>query len=80
MVRVRLFAVARELVGAEFVDVDVPAIPTARDVRQALVHHAPGLARVVAHSILAANGEPAADDSPIPPGAEVALIPPVSGG
>jgi molybdopterin synthase catalytic subunit/molybdopterin synthase sulfur carrier subunit len=80
MVSVRLFAVAREIVGADSVDVHVAPGATAREVFQALVKSAPELERVVALSILAIDGEPASDNTRIPSSAEVALIPPVSGG
>jgi molybdopterin converting factor small subunit len=80
MVRVRLFAVAREIVGADSVDVPVGENATAGEVFQALVKRVPELERVVAHSILAVDGEPAADKTRISSTAEVALIPPVSGG
>lgn len=80
MVRVRLFAVARDIAGTDSVDVPVAEHATARDVFQELVKAVPGLERVVAHSILAVDGEPAAEGTRISAQAEVALIPPVSGG
>ena len=80
MVRIRLFAVARDIVGADSVDVPVAENATAREVFQALVKSAPELETVVAHSILAIDGEPAAERTRISSSSEVALIPPVSGG
>jgi molybdopterin synthase catalytic subunit len=66
MVRIRLFAVAREIAGADFLDVDVAEPATARNVLQSLVVQVPALERVVAHSILAVDGEFASGDTPIP--------------
>jgi molybdopterin converting factor subunit 1 len=80
IVRVRLFAVAREIAGADAIELQVPAGASVRDVLHELVQQAPALSRVVAHSILAVDGEPANEDAAIGADAEVALIPPVSGG
>jgi molybdopterin converting factor small subunit len=80
IVQVRLFAVARDLAGMDAVDVVVDEPATARDVSRALMDQVPALERVVRHSILAVDGNLAPDEMIVPPRAEVALIPPVSGG
>jgi molybdopterin synthase catalytic subunit/molybdopterin synthase sulfur carrier subunit len=79
-VRVRLFARARDLAGADVVQVELPAGATVGDLRRALAERAPALASLLARSALAVNDEFAEDLLPLPPGAEVALLPPVSGG
>ncbi len=77
---VRLFARARDLAGTDSVRLDLPAGATAADVRRALAKAYPALAGLLEHSALAVNDEFADDRAPLPPGAEVALLPPVSGG
>jgi molybdopterin synthase sulfur carrier subunit len=79
-VQLRLFAVARDLVGYERLEVELADGATIRDLRQALTDCAPSLARLVPHLMFAINAEYAGDRTTIPAGAEVACIPPVSGG
>jgi molybdopterin converting factor subunit 1 len=79
-VPVRLFARARDLAGADAVSVTLPDGATAGDLRRRLAEECPALAGLLARSALAVNGEFAEDATPLPPGAEVALLPPVSGG
>jgi molybdopterin converting factor small subunit len=80
MVRVRLFAVAREIAGADIVEVEITEGATAGDVARMLAKKLPALEQVIGHSIMALDGEPAGADTRVPENAEVALIPPVSGG
>ena len=79
-VRVRLFAVAKELAGRDELSVELPPGATVADLRQAVVEVVPALARIVPHSLWAVGAEYAADDVKLVEDAEVALIPPVSGG
>jgi sulfur-carrier protein len=77
---VKLFAVARQRVGRDCVEVEVPLGSTIRQLRGAMVEQFPALADVMAHVRLAVNSDYAADGMTIPASAEVAVIPPVSGG
>jgi molybdopterin converting factor subunit 1 len=79
-VRVKLFAVARQRAGRDWIEVDLPAAATVRQLRGALVEQCPPLADVIPHVRFAVNSEYAPDAAAIPASAEVALIPPVSGG
>jgi molybdopterin converting factor subunit 1 len=79
-VRVRLFARARELAGADVVNVETPAGATVADLRERLGEAYSSLRPLLARSAVAVNEEFAGDDAVIPPSAEVALLPPVSGG
>ncbi len=81
-VEVRLFAVARQSVGRPSVLVDVPDPATVGGLRRTLAAAYPPLARLLEgmKMAVAVDSEYASDDFEIPPGAEVALIPPVSGG
>ena len=79
-VRVRLFARARDLAGADVVEVSLPEGATVGDLRRALAGQVPALARLLERSALAVRDEFAEDAVLLPAGAEVALLPPVSGG
>ena len=79
-VRVKLFAVARQRIGRDTLEIELPDQPTIRHLRALLIENFPALADIVTHSRLAINNEYAADTVPIPATAEIALIPPVSGG
>jgi molybdopterin converting factor subunit 1 len=77
---VKLFAVARQRAGCDSIQVELPASATIRQLRGAIVEQYPPLADVVPHARFALNSDYAADSAAIPPAAEVAIIPPVSGG
>ena len=79
-IRVRLFARARDLAGAEVVAIDLPAGATVADLRVRLAERVPALRDLLPRTAVAVNEDFAEAATPIPPGAEVALIPPVSGG
>lgn len=78
--RVLLFARARELAGADAVDVVLPAAATVGDLRRRLAEQCPRMAGLVNRSAVAVNGEYGDDALTLPANAEVALVPPVSGG
>jgi molybdopterin converting factor small subunit len=80
MVRVKLFAVARQLAGRSEVVVEVNDGARVSNVESALVKAVPALADVVAHARWAVDAEFANGEIVISPRSEVALIPPVSGG
>lgn len=79
-VRIRLFAVQRELAGTREVLVELPAAATVEDAWAALVGMHPVLAPGRASVRFAVNGEWAGPEAPLADGDEVAMIPPVSGG
>jgi molybdopterin converting factor subunit 1 len=79
-VRVKLFAVAKELAGSDEIFVDLPNGATIARLRDAIVCTAPALARIVPHAMWAVGTAYASDDTPLNEQSEVALIPPVSGG
>jgi molybdopterin converting factor subunit 1 len=78
--KVRLFARARELAGADTIEVALPAGATVCDLRRRIGEACPALAGLLQRSALAVNDEFAEDALTLPLGAEVALLPPVSGG
>lgn len=79
-ITVHLFAAARDRAGTPTVALDLPPTPVVADVRAALLIRFAGLAGLLAVSRIAVNHDFADDTDAIPAGAEVAVIPPVSGG
>ncbi len=80
-VTILLFAALKDRAGGPTVTVDLPESPTVGDLKAALAHACPALAPWLPTLRVAIDSEYARDDAqPIPPGAELAAIPPVSGG
>ncbi|GAC1450523.1 MAG: MoaD/ThiS family protein [Isosphaeraceae bacterium] len=77
---VRLFALARQLAGRDEVLLDLPEPATVAALKRALAEHSPPLANLIPNLLISVNAEYARDDQGIPPGAEIAAFPPVSGG
>lgn len=79
-VKVLLFAQARERAGRQ--NVALALAPGARvgDALDALERAHPELAALRPHLAVAVNGALARDGDAVPDGAELALLPPVSGG
>jgi molybdopterin converting factor subunit 1 len=80
MVQVRLFARAGDLAGTGMLAVELPSGATVADLRRRLAEQCPALRPLLTHSALAVNNEFADDTTALADGAEVALLPPVSGG
>jgi molybdopterin synthase catalytic subunit len=78
-VTVLYFAAAREAAGAGRETLE-GAPSTVGDLRRALEARHPGLGAVLPRCRFAVNQEMAEESDPLPDGAEVAVIPPVSGG
>lgn len=79
-VRVRLFAMQRELAGTRSLEITVPAGSTIEDAWSALVARHPVLAPGRPAVRFARNGAYAPPETPLAQDDEVAMIPPVSGG
>jgi sulfur-carrier protein len=77
---VRLFARARDLAGADHVAVELPAGATTGDLRRRLVALYPRMTDLIAKCAVAVDAEFASDDRTLSEGADIALLPPVSGG
>lgn len=80
MVRVKLFAAAREIAGSSEVVVEVREGATVAEVRQSLLIRAPKLEQILPHARWAVETEFAGADVVVTEKSEIALIPPVSGG
>lgn len=77
--RLALFAGLAELAGTR--SLEVPwAGGSVADLRRAIAGARPAVAGLLERSAVAIGGRYADDDAPVPAGAEVAILPPVSGG
>jgi len=74
------FATAADALGAPETEMDVPAGATIADLRRLLEAEHPGLEPLWPRLAVAIDGEIARGDDKLTDGAEVALLPPVSGG
>ena len=79
-IQVRLFAAARQLCGAGMVEVELPADSNIGQLRSALAQQYPALAPLAPHLMFAAASQYVSDATPLAADAEIACIPPVSGG
>jgi molybdopterin synthase catalytic subunit len=79
-IRVLFFASLRDRIGERQTWVDLPVDASVRDLKSLLVKQYPNLDQALKTVLVSINKQFAMDEDPIPPGAEVALFPPVSGG
>lgn len=80
MVRVKLFAAAKELAQSDVLIIDLMPGATIADLRQAVVATVPTLKNIVPHSLWAVGSEYVPDHTRLNEHSDIALIPPVSGG
>lgn len=78
-IRLLAFATAADALGPER-DLDLPSGATVADLRDRLLADFPALGRLWPRLAIAIDGRLSRPDEAIPDGAEVALLPPVSGG
>ena len=79
MAALRLFAQAREAAGGRGVD-EVAGESVAEVLASAVERYGPSFSEVLGICRIWVNGEPAGATTPVGPGDEVAVLPPVSGG
>ena len=79
-ITVSLFASARETAGADQVEVEVAEPATVSELKRSLVASYPALEPLVKRSMFSVDQEYASDGQELVASADVALIPPVSGG
>jgi sulfur-carrier protein len=80
MTRVWLFAVAKQLAQADFVEIELPAGATVALLRRRLAECCAPLGPLASYLLFAVDCQYATDETILQPEAEVACIPPVSGG
>jgi len=79
-VTVLFFAQVRERAGRASVELSLPGGSRLADALAALAREHPALGPLWPHLAVAVNGRLARPETPLPEGAELALLPPVSGG
>ena len=79
-IKVRLFAVARELAGHDHVELELPDGATIGQLRTQLAAEVPQLSPLIRQMMFAIDTQYADDPTVVPPDSDVACIPPVSGG
>ncbi|NOY30260.1 MAG: MoaD/ThiS family protein [Planctomycetes bacterium] len=77
---VKLFAGARELAGQEEIAIELPPGATVGQLRERLAEDHTKLFPLLSHALFAIDAEYCDNEAPIPEFAEIACIPPVSGG
>ena len=80
LIRVKLFAAARDLAGGELIEIELPADATVAGLRQALMERLPPARELLARSMFAIDCDYVGEQAAVRPSAEIACIPPVSGG
>ncbi len=79
-IKLLFFATVRDRVGLKSLEMDVPADMTIHQLKEKLVGEYPALKEALHAVLMTVNREYAFDETVIPPNAEIALFPPVSGG
>ncbi len=75
-----LFAVAKDILGGEQIEIELPNCGTLADLKIELAKAFPQVAEISNHSMFAVNDEYVSDETPLSEVSEIAMIPPVSGG
>lgn len=79
-VHVRLFAGARQAAGAETLEVEINDPATVAELRAAMIRTCPALRPILLRAFFSVDAEYVGDDEIVSPQAQIACIPPVSGG
>ncbi len=79
-VKLLFFATLRERAGTRSMELDVPADLTIQGLKDKLSNEYPNLKESMSSVLITINREYAFDEAVIPPNAELAMFPPVSGG
>ena len=79
-VKLLFFATLRDRAGTKSMQLDVPADLTVQGLKDKLSFEFPNLKESMSSVLITINREYAFDDAVIPPNAELAMFPPVSGG
>jgi len=77
---IRLFAAAKQAAGRNAVELELPEGATIGQLRQRLAEEYPQLSTLIRQAMFSIDAEYAGDKQEIAPDADVACIPPVSGG
>ena len=80
IVKVALFAAARDVFGEREIELDLPQSATVADLKRQLIERHPEAHDLVMRSSVSLDHEFTMDVTVVNPDCEIALIPPVSGG
>lgn len=80
VVKVLFFATLKDAAGRKTTLLELPDRARVQDVKELLTEQYPNLSKGMGSALISVNREFAFDDDIIPPQAEIALFPPVSGG
>jgi molybdopterin converting factor subunit 1 len=79
-VKLLFFATLRDRAGTKSMELDLPSGLTVQGLRDKISHDFPNLKDSMRSVLITINREYAFDEAVIPPNAELAMFPPVSGG
>lgn len=79
-VKLLFFATLRDRAGMRSMELDIPADLTIEGLKHKISSEFPNLKESMSSVLITINREYAFDEAVIPPNAEVAMFPPVSGG
>ena len=79
-VKLLFFATLRDRAGTKTMELEIPAELTVQGLKDKISNEYPNLRESMSSVLITINREYAFDDAIIPPDAELAMFPPVSGG
>jgi molybdopterin converting factor subunit 1 len=79
-VKLLFFATLRDRAGTKSMELDIPAGLTVQGLKVKISEEYPNLRESMSSVLITINREYAFDEAVIPPNAELAMFPPVSGG
>ncbi len=79
-IKILFFAILRDQAGARSLELDVEPGIRIEELKAILAEKYPALRDSLAHCLTSIDREYCLDETPLPPSAEIAFFPPVSGG
>lgn len=79
-IKLLFFATIRDRAGTKSLEIEIPTDLTIQELKEKLSTDYPNLKESMHSVLITINREYAFDDAVVPPNAEIALFPPVSGG
>jgi molybdopterin converting factor subunit 1 len=79
-IKLLFFATIRDRAGTKSLELDIPNDMTVQGLKDKLSNDIPNLKESMKSVLITINREYAFDEAVVPPGAEIGMFPPVSGG
>jgi len=79
-VKVLFFATIRDRAGMKSIELEIPDTMTVQELKEKISADYPSLKQSMESVLISVNKEYAFDEAVLPPNAEIAMFPPVSGG